>query len=72
LRPKFLFARIADALREEEAAWSAQVAIVWLLLFTGARAGEINDLQWGWVQPPRLMLPDSNTGAGSHPDMRAV
>ena len=57
------YRRIADALREEEAAWPAQVAIIRLLLFTGARVGEINDLQWDWVQPPRLMLPDSKTGA---------
>ena len=57
------YRRIADALREEEAAWPAQVAIIRLLLFTGARVGEINNLQWEWVQPPRLMLPDSKTGA---------
>jgi integrase len=57
------YRRLADALREEEAAWPAQVAIFRLLLFTGARVGEINDLQWDWVQPPRLMLPDSKTGA---------
>ncbi len=57
------YRRIADALRKEENAWPAQVAIIRLLLFTGARVSEINDLQWDWVQPPRLMLPDSKTGA---------
>jgi integrase len=34
-----------------------------LLLFTGARLGEILNLRWEWVQPPRLLLPDSKTGA---------
>lgn len=57
------YRRIAAALRDDEAKWPAQVAIIRLLLFTGARVGEINDLQWYWVQPPRLMLPDSKTGA---------
>jgi hypothetical protein len=72
LRIKLLFSRIADALREEEAAWPAQVSIIQLLLFIGTRVGKIDDLQWDWVQPPRPMLPDSKTGAESHPGMRAV
>ena len=25
--------------------------------------GEILNLRWGWVKPPRLLLPDSKTGA---------
>jgi len=33
------------------------------LIFTGARCGEIEQLRWEWVQEPRLMLPDSKTGA---------
>ena len=57
------YRRIGAALREEEASYPAQVAIVRLLLFTGARLGEILNLRWEWVQPPRLMLPDSKTGA---------
>jgi integrase len=57
------YRRIGAALREQEAAYPAQVALVRLLLFTGARVGEILNLRWEWVQPPRLLLPDSKTGA---------
>ncbi len=47
---------------EAETLHPAQVAIVRLLLYTGARAMEIGGLQWDWIQPPRLLLPDSKTG----------
>jgi len=57
------YRRIGAALREEEAVYPAQVAALRLLLFTGARVGEIMNLRWEWVQPPRLLLPDSKTGA---------
>ena len=57
------YRRIAAALREEEELYPAHVAVVRLLLFTGARVGEIRDLQWEWIKPPRLDLPDSKTGA---------
>lgn len=33
------------------------------LIYTGARNGEVVGLRWEWVQSPRLMLPDSKTGA---------
>lgn len=33
-----------------------------LLIHTGARSSEIVDLRWRYVQPPRLVLPDSKTG----------
>lgn len=56
------YRRIGVALREVEVDKPAQVAIARLLLFTGARVGEITNLRWGWVKPPRLMLPDSKTG----------
>ena len=57
------YRRIGAALREQEAAYPAQVAVMRLLLFTGACVGEILNLRWEWVQPPRLLLPDSKTGA---------
>lgn len=37
-----------------EAKAPAQVAIIRLLLYTGARVGEVRDLRWEWVHPPRL------------------
>ncbi len=56
------YRRLGAALREVEARYPAQVAIVRLLLYTGARVGEIRDLRWEWVRPPHLALPDSKTG----------
>ena len=57
------YRRLAAALHEDESNYPLQVAIVRMLLFTGARLSEIRDLQWEWVKPPRLTLPDSKTGA---------
>ena len=56
------YRRIGAALRKAEADRPAEVAIARLLLFTGARVGEIKNLRWEWVKPPRLLLPDSKTG----------
>ena len=56
------YQRLGAALRVAEATHPAQVAIIRLLLYTGARIGEIRALRWEWVQPPRLALPDSKTG----------
>ena len=56
------YRRIGAALREAEADRPSEVAIARLLLFTGARVGEIKILRWEWVKPPRLLLPDSKTG----------
>ena len=33
-----------------------------MLLFIGARRGEIETLEWRWIKPDRLALPDSMTG----------
>jgi integrase len=56
------YRRLGAVLREDEAAHPLHVAAVRLLLLTGARAGEIVTLQWDWIKPPRLDLPDSKTG----------
>lgn len=56
------FRRLGLELNAEERDRPAEVAIVRLLLLTGARVSEIRDLKWAWVQPPRLLLPDSKTG----------
>lgn len=56
------FRRLARELDADEAIYPAQVAATRLLIFTGARVGEIRDLEWEWVQLPRLLLPDSKTG----------
>ncbi|MEM7687465.1 MAG: site-specific integrase [Pseudomonadota bacterium] len=56
------FRRLGLELSAEDGERPAEVAIIRLLLLTGARVSEIRDLQWSWVKPPRLMLPDSKTG----------
>lgn len=56
------FRRLARELDADAASYPVHVAIVRLLIFTGARISEIRDLQWDWVQLPRLLLPDSKTG----------
>lgn len=56
------YRHMGAALREVEATNPIEVAIIRLLLYTGARVSEIRDLQWEWVRPPHLMLPDSKTG----------
>ena len=57
------YQRLARTLAAYEAREPDVVAAVRLLMFTGARQGEIASLRWEYVQPPRLMLPDSKTGA---------
>lgn len=56
------YRRLGAVLREEEAAHPRHVAIIRLLLLTGARPSEIITLQWDWIKPPRLDLLDSKTG----------
>ena len=38
------------------------VAVIRLLLFTGARSSEITGLRWDWIRGTRALLPDSKTG----------
>jgi len=56
------YRRLGAALRAADDRFPSPVAIVRLLLFTGARVSEIRDLRWEWVRPPHLFLPDSKTG----------
>lgn len=56
------YRRLGAALRDEEKRQPAEVAIIRLLLYTGARISEIRDLRWEWVRPLHLALPDSKTG----------
>lgn len=56
------YARLATALNYFEDEHPRSAAAIRLLIFTGARCGEVEKLRWEWVQEPRLMLPDSKTG----------
>jgi len=57
------FNRLAGTLRDFEETHPIAVQAIRLLIYTGARHGEVVGLRWEWVQPPRLMLPDNKTGA---------
>lgn len=57
------YGQLATALNHFEDERPAVVAAIRLLIYTGARCGEIENLRWEWVQEPRIMLPDSKTGA---------
>lgn len=57
------FNRLAGTLCDFEECNPIAVQAIRLLIYTGARHGEVIGLRWEWVQPPRLMLPDSKTGA---------
>jgi len=57
------FNRLAGTLRDFEESNPIAVQAIRLLIYTGARHGEVVGLRWEWVQSPRLMLPDSKTGA---------
>lgn len=56
------YRRLGRALQAAADETLLEVAVIRLLLLTGARLGEITTLRWEWVQPPRLVLPDSKTG----------
>ena len=54
---------LGAVLKDAEEEMPAIVAIIRLLIYTGARVGEICGLEWEWIKPPRIFLPDSKTGA---------
>jgi integrase len=54
---------LAAVLKAGEGQYPAATRIIRLLIYTGARLGEIVGLRWDWVKPPRIFLPDSKTGA---------
>ncbi len=56
------FRRLGRALAEFDSEWPNVVAIIRLLMLTGARVSEILTLRWDAVHPPRLRLVDSKTG----------
>lgn len=56
------FARLAASLKAHEEIFPLAVQAIRLIVYTGARRGEIETLRWEWIQPPRIMLPDSKTG----------
>jgi len=57
------YRRLGEVLALDDVDHAADVAIIRLLLYTGARRGEIAGLRWSEVQPERLHLADSKTGA---------
>ena len=54
--------RLSVMLNELDAERPRVAAAIRLLAFTGARCGEIQNLRWEWIKPPRVELPDSKTG----------
>ncbi len=54
--------RLGGALRRAEQRWPQQCAIITLLLLTGARKGEIESLQWSYLDGSFAHLPNSKTG----------
>tara|TARA_R110000787_G_scaffold148866_1_gene262816 strand:- start:2031 stop:3272 length:1242 start_codon:yes stop_codon:yes gene_type:complete len=56
------YRRLGRVLAETDIANPDFVPALLVLLYTGARASEIENLRWRFVQIPRLILPDSKTG----------
>ena len=56
------YRRLSRTLDAAEAERPEVVAALRLLIYTGARQGEIASLRWEYVHRPRLALPESKTG----------
>ena len=56
-------AAISAALAKRAVRRPEAVAIIWMLTLTGARAREVYDARWEWLEGSVLKLPDSKTGA---------
>jgi len=54
---------IAAGLNTYKATNPESVAFIYLLIFSGARKGEIANAKWEWIEGNKLSLPDSKTGA---------
>jgi integrase len=57
------YRQLAGVLEDAKGEMPVAVPLVWLLIFTGARVGEISGMRWEWVKGERIFLPDSKTGA---------
>ncbi|WP_246218638.1 MULTISPECIES: tyrosine-type recombinase/integrase [Parasphingorhabdus] len=56
------YKRLGRVLADSELPNPDVVPAILMLLYTGARASEIETLRWRYIQIPRLVLPDSKTG----------
>lgn len=56
------YRRLFAVLHEASDEFPKGVAIIKLLIFTGARRSEVASLRWEYIKPPRIFLPDSKTG----------
>ncbi|MGF7151455.1 integrase [Sphingomonas zeicaulis] len=56
------FRRLAAVLAQHECSSPEFTAFVRLLIYTGARRGEIAGLRWEWIGADYIDLPDSKTG----------
>lgn len=54
--------KVAEQLKAYETSRPAAVAFIYLLIYTGARCGEIAAARWDWLDGNVLRLPDSKTG----------
>ncbi|KQN05043.1 hypothetical protein ASE85_07610 [Sphingobium sp. Leaf26] len=56
------YQRLATVLHAQSATMPIETAAIWLLVYLGARKGEILGLRWEWIGEAYIDLPDSKTG----------